>query len=242
MTRVRVALLSAAALGTALLVSGCGAGQISQTAEMQPAVPGANSTFTPGGDNSIQLRNVMLAYPGVDGYQQGANAPLLLHIFNTGSAPVTLVQVETDAAAAVTLRGGPVASGVASPSPGATAAHPQNPPAANGSPSESPSAPPSGTSPGAAGTASPGAAAGTAPAGGRPVRVVVPVNGFVALSPSAGTSLQLDGLTRAVRVGEAVTITFTFDTGARYTLDVPIAVPSAPAPQGSAVADVRGGE
>ena len=227
MTRIRVALLSAAALGTALLVSGCGAGQISQTADVQPAVPGANSTVGPSVDGSIQLRNVLLAYPGVDGYRQGANAPLLLHISNTGRRPVTLIRVETDAASAVTMQGGAVASGSASASPGATAAASET-----ASPAASPSETPSG-SPAETPSASPG---------GRPVSVTVPAGGFVTLSPSAGATLQLEGLTRAIRTGEAATITFVFDNGAEYTLDVPVGVPSAPAPKGSAVSEEGGGE
>jgi copper(I)-binding protein len=258
-TRVRVAALSAAALGGALLLSGCGSGQISQTAGMQPAVPGANSTVAPTADNSIQLRNVTLAYPGVDGYRQGANAPLLLHIFNTGQQPVTLVRVQTDAASAVTLSGGPVPSGHASPSPGGTAA-PRETVSPFASPSETPSVSPS-ESPSGSPTSSPSGSPTSSPSGsptetpsaspseslpaspgGRPVNVTVPVAGFVALSSGAGATLQLEGLTRAIRAGESATITFVFSNGAQYTLDVPVGLPSVPAPRGSAAAEEGGGE
>jgi hypothetical protein len=258
-TRVRVALLSAAALGAALLVSGCGAGQISQTADTQPAVPGANSTVGPGADNSIQLRNVTLAYPGVDGYRQGANAPLLLHIFNTGQRPATLVRVETDAASAVTMQGGPVESGTASASPGATAARsetasptssPSESPSvspsetASGSPSVSPSETASGSpsvSPSETAAVSPSESLPAAP-GGQPVNVTVPVAGFVVLSPATGATLRLDGLSRAIRAGESARIKFVFSNGAEYTLDVPVGLPSVPAPRGSAVSEEAGAE
>jgi len=253
-TRVRVALLSAAALGAAALVSGCGAGQISQTADMQPAVPGANSTVGPSADGSIQLRNVLIEYPGVDGYRQGENAPLQLSIFNTGRAAVTLVRVETDAAAAVTLQGGPIVAGTAAPSPGATAAQPHNPPVQTtgipeASPSKTPSAPAS-ESPEETSSPTPSESAPTAPsgagspatAGGGPVSVTVPPNSYVALSSAAGATLRLEQLSRAIRPGEAVTMTFVFDNGARYTFDVPVGLPSAPAPAGSVVPGVRGGE
>jgi hypothetical protein len=248
---VRVALLSAAALGAALLVSGCGAGQISQTADMQPAVPGANSTVGPGADNSIQLRNVTLAYPGVDGYRQGANAPLLLHIFNTGQRPATLVRVETDAASAVTMQGGPVESGSASASPGATAARsetasPTSSPSET--PSETPSVSPSETAAGSP-SESPSETAAVSPSeslpaspGGLPVNVTVPVAGFVVLSPATGATLRLDGLTRAIRAGESARIKFVFSNGAEYTLDVPVGLPSVPAPRGSAVSEEAGAE
>jgi hypothetical protein len=102
---VRRSLWLAATLGTVLLAAGCGAGQISQTADMQPVVPGANSTATPGSNPSIQLRNVLITYPGVNGYRAGAVASLELSIFNTGERPVTLVRVTTDAARTVTQRG-----------------------------------------------------------------------------------------------------------------------------------------
>ncbi len=169
-----VALLATTLLGALLLTAGCGTGQISQTADIQPAVPGANSTVGPSADNAIQLRNVVLAYPGVDGYRQGATAQLQVHLFNTGKRPVTLVRVTTDAAARVS-------------------------------------------------------------ANGEPVRVTVPVDGRLTLGPGGGQALRLDGVTRAIRSGESAKITFTFDNGADYTLDVPVGLPTAPVPPGSAV-------
>jgi copper(I)-binding protein len=233
---IRAAVLCAAGLGTALLISGCGAGQISQTADMQPAVPGANSTVAPGADNAIQLRNVLLAYPGVDGYRQGATAPLLLHIFNTGQKQVRLVQVTTDAAATVSMRGSGAPAASASPSESPSPSE-----SASASPSESPSpsesASPSG-SPSESPSASPFASASpteSAVPGGRPVSVTVPVGSYITLSATSGTTLQLEGLTRSLRAGEAVTMTFVFDNGAEYTLDVPVGLPTAPAPRGSAV-------
>jgi copper(I)-binding protein len=182
---VRRSLLLAATLGTVLLAgAGCGAGQISQTADIVPAVPGANSTATPGGDASIQLRNALIAYPGLDGYRAGAAAPLELSVFNTGDDPVTLVQVTTEAARSVTLE--------------------TNLPTASASPT------------------------------GR-VSVEVPVGGYVTLTRSAGTWLQLTGLTKDLRPGEAASVRFTFDNGASYTLDVPMGMPTQPAPTGSPV-------
>jgi len=244
-TRMRVAVLSATALGAALLVSGCGAGQISQTAEKVPAVPGANSTPAPGANNAIQLRNVLLEYPGADGYRQGANAPLVAHIFNTGERPVTLIEVTTDAASAVTLRG-PVTPVSPSVSPGATAnpsesASSPSSPSATVSPTESPTASPDETSASPDVTGASPTEAGTSP-GGQPVRVTVPVDGYVTLSPSAGATLELEGLTRPIRAGESALITFVFDNGARFTLDVPVGLPLEPEPRASAVVEGGGHE
>jgi copper(I)-binding protein len=230
-------LLSAGALGTAVLISGCGAGQISQTANIQPAVPGANSTVAPGADNAIQLRNAILAYPGVDGYHQGATAQLLLHIFNNGQRPVTLVQVTTDLATTVTMQGAP--SG-ASPS-----ALPIESASASGSPSASPSQSPS-AEPSASASESPSggasASSSASASAGEPVRITVPVGGFVNLSTATGQTLQLNGLTRSIGAGESTRVKFVFDNGAEYSLDVPVGVPSTPAPRGSAVTDEGGGE
>lgn len=223
MTRSKAAALSAAALGTVLLAAGCGAGQVAQTAEMQPAVPGANSTPTAGADASIQLRNVLIAYPGVEGYEQGDNAPLELFIFNTGQRPVTLVEVTTDAARTAHMTGATTTTA--------------SPPPPSPSPSESPHETPTG-SPSATPTGLPTAAPTASPSpSGAPVRVPVPVGGYVELSSTTSSRLELVELTRALRSGEAASIRFAFDNGATFTLDVPVGLPASPVSPGPPVVE-----
>lgn len=90
---------------TGLLISGCGAGQIAQTAEQVAAVNGANATV-----GSVDLRDVQVAYPttpaGPDAlYRQGGAAPLVATLVNTGSVADRLVSVTSPAAASVQIQG-----------------------------------------------------------------------------------------------------------------------------------------
>ncbi len=92
-TRRRLAMVAALAAGAALAVSGCSAGQISQTADQVAAVNGSSAD-----SDRIALRNVHIVYPG-QGYTnvKGGNALVALSIINTGEAdPDTLVGVSSD--------------------------------------------------------------------------------------------------------------------------------------------------
>ncbi|HEY2949917.1 MAG TPA: hypothetical protein VGJ53_16210 [Micromonosporaceae bacterium] len=126
------ALLSGVALAAALLASGCGAGQIAATANVAPAVPGANGeaqlTDASGvSAGTVSVRNVLVVYKDPKGYPKGGTAPLDVHIFNDTSGDVT-VTVSSPAAASVVLTGSAGAS--ASASPGAPSAQPSaSPPA-----------------------------------------------------------------------------------------------------------------
>src|SRR5215469_14182056 len=106
-TRRRVlsrAVPSAVGLGLAVVLAGCGAGQITQTDTQQSAVNGANANAGP-----IALRDVQLAAPGTaqDAYQPGSDAVLVATIVNTGLTPDTLLKVSTPAADDVLIDGSP---------------------------------------------------------------------------------------------------------------------------------------
>ncbi|WP_224387822.1 copper chaperone PCu(A)C [Pseudonocardia sp. ICBG1293] len=90
---------------TGLLISGCGAGQISQTALQVAAVNGANATV-----GSVDLRDVQIAYPtapaGPDAlYRQGGAAPIVATLVNTGTVADRLLSVTSPAAASVQVEG-----------------------------------------------------------------------------------------------------------------------------------------
>lgn len=105
----------AIAAGT-LGVSACSAGFVTQTSGQVAAVPGANADGGP--DNAISLRDLQVAYPGTQGYAAGADAPLVVRIFNNGTRAITLRSVSAGSAAdSVRLVGGP---SPAAPSPEAT--------------------------------------------------------------------------------------------------------------------------
>jgi copper(I)-binding protein len=225
------ALFAGAALATVILVGGCSAGQYAQTAQVVPVVPGANSTPSPSG---ISLRNVLIEYPGIQGYRAGDNAPLKLAIFNDGTQPVTLVKVTTPGATSVVQTEGGVATGASSPTPTATGTPTDTSSSATGSPSASAkssasasSTASSSASPSASGSAS----AGPSQAAGRPVNVQIPAMGYARLTRSGGATLELIGLTKALNTGESISITFVFSGGEQFTLDVPVDVPMSAAPR-----------
>jgi periplasmic copper chaperone A len=91
-----MALLTAAALA----LSGCAAGQYSQTADQVAAIDGANGTI---GD--ITVLNARLAPTAREKYPTGSDARLLLWISNDGLNPDTLSSVSTSAASSVEIAG-----------------------------------------------------------------------------------------------------------------------------------------
>jgi copper(I)-binding protein len=94
-TRPLRKLVPAVAIGvTALLgIVGCGAGQVAQTADMEPAVNGNMSQV-----GKLLLRDVMVAFPeNGEAYKQGEDAPLVLTIANTGGDDDELRGVTTPA-------------------------------------------------------------------------------------------------------------------------------------------------
>lgn len=214
-----VLLVGAAAL---TLVSACSAGQLAQTSEMVPSVPGVNANAGPNGE--IALRDLLIAYNGQQGYPQGGDAPLVARIFNDGARPVKLVRVTADETArAVVLVGG--APGVAATQTAAATA----------STAASPSAAPS---PGGSPSPSPAAAAPT------PITQAISIDiapySYRLLVPGQGEYLMLRGLTRPLGPGSSVPVTFTFDDGSSVRVNVPFGVPTEPGPRVSATAHAEG--
>jgi copper(I)-binding protein len=207
--------MAALVAGAALAVAGCSAGQLTQTANQKPAVPGANVNA-----GTIALRNLLVQYNGIGGYPAGADAPLEVRIFNDGVAPVTLIAATSDQAAAITLVGGAAVT--------ATPAPTSEPAAASPSPPASPAASPTG-SPQA--TASPAASAGApspsaaAPPVASSLAIRIPPQSYVALIPGEGSHLRLTGLKEAVDPGDWVTVTFRFDNGVSVPVQIPLVAP-----------------
>ncbi len=101
--------IAAALALSALALSGCAAGQITQTDAQVAAVNGASGDLGP-----IALRDAVLAYPGGDvfGYAPGDEAPLLVTIVNSGNQTDELVSVSTPAAGEVVVDGTTIPGGV----------------------------------------------------------------------------------------------------------------------------------
>lgn len=100
-SRRRVLFPVACAVAAALTLSGCAAGQISQTADQVAAIDGAN-----GDAGSIGVRNALLATPdNPSGLDKGADARLLVYVSNDGTAGDTLASVSSPAASTVEISG-----------------------------------------------------------------------------------------------------------------------------------------
>lgn len=98
-TRRPSPLVLAAAVGLALAVSGCAAGQISQTAQEVAAIDGGNATV-----GQIGVRNVLFEAPAAANYGPGSTVPVSLVISNNGTSQDTLTAVSTPIGASVAIR------------------------------------------------------------------------------------------------------------------------------------------
>ncbi|GGM30494.1 hypothetical protein GCM10011608_13830 [Micromonospora sonchi] len=204
-------LLSGIATAGLLLLSGCGAGQVSETANKVPSIQGIDLQATAG---KYGVRSVLVAYPGVEGYRAGDNAVLNALFYNDTYEPVTVTVTSPDAREVVIT----TVSAATSPSP-------------TGSPTPTAS-PSSEGSPGPDESAAPGPS--ESPAAG-PARIEIPPLGYVQLNTSGERVLQLIGLNSALLAGETITLSFDFGNGDTVTSPAPVAVPLSPAPPPSPI-------
>lgn len=95
--------------GAALVLAGCGAGQIAQTDTMPPAVNGASVKA-----GAISVRNAAVANNNqcLQAYASGSDAPLTLTIANDGNQPDELLSVSSAGASGVTVEGDKTIAGV----------------------------------------------------------------------------------------------------------------------------------
>lgn len=227
-------LLSGMAAATGLLLSGCGTGHVSETANKEPSVQGVNLSARNG---EYAVRGLLLGFPGVEGYKAGANAVLNAVIYNDSANPVT-VTVTTDSAREVVITGvGATASPSASPSEPASES-PSPTPTGSESPSPGTSESPS-VSPGA--PESPSAPESPAAPAGEPARIEIPARSYVQLNTESDRVFQLIGLNESLRSGQNVVLTFDFGNGVAVTSPVPVAVPLTPAAPPSKIVERLGG-
>ncbi|MDG4833482.1 hypothetical protein O7627_29855 [Solwaraspora sp. WMMD1047] len=203
-----VALLVGGVATTAgLMLSGCSAGQIAETANKVPSAQGVNAETANG---EYAIRGLLLAFPGLDGYEAGDNAIMNVVIYNDSPSPVTVTVTSQDAREVVIANAEPAAGTAVSPTeiplttpPPAGTDSPRPDARPTGSPSPSPSA--------------------------RPARVQIPPLGHVQLNTEAEQVLQLVGLDESLRSGQNAFVTFDFGNGYTVTAPAPVAVPLSPA-------------
>ncbi|RKN47636.1 hypothetical protein [Micromonospora endolithica] len=181
-----------------LLLAGCGAGQIAETAEKEPSIQGVN-VKTDNGEYAV--RGLVLEFPGADGYPAGGTALLSAVIYNDSKGPVTVTVTTRDARDVVIVGG----EGAIPPLP-ATPTGPESP-GGSPSPDESPQ--------------DPGPATEAA-------RVELPPLSFVRFNQQAGRQFALLGLDESLRSGQNAYVTFDFGNGQRVTAPAPVAAPLTP--------------
>ncbi|MEU8328334.1 hypothetical protein [Micromonospora sp. NPDC048839] len=249
----RAALLLSGIAATGLLASGCGTGQIAETALKEPSVQGVNLTTNNG---SFSVRGLLVEYPGTEGYRAGQDAPLSAVIYNDSKQTVTVTVTtenarevriggdSTSASASASASAGASASASATPSgsaspsgsqspstPASRSASPSATPSETGSSSATPSAPESARASGSASPAAPGQLA----------RIELAPLSYIQLNSEATSQLRLIGLTEALRSGQNVSVTFDFGNGNTVTGQAPIAVPLTPAAPPSPLIEREGG-
>jgi hypothetical protein len=210
-----------AGLGVAVLLVGCGAGQITQTDTQHSAVNGAS-----GQVGMIAIRGAELQFPdnpqGV--YAPGSNATLIVTIANTGIDNDELLSVSSPAATSVTIDGSPtgtkplpgnfsIVSGVDVDDSTAAVQVPTSSPAP--SPTSAPSSAPASTS-----TSKPSGSA-TSTSAKAPTSAPAPA------LPPGSVKIVLNGLKtingQQLRAGLTIPITFTFARAGQVTIgSVPV--------------------
>ncbi|WP_305787498.1 hypothetical protein [Symbioplanes lichenis] len=84
----RVVLTTGVAAATAFALAACGAGQVAETAIKKPSNPGVNADNS---NRSVFIRNLSVQYPGSEGYEAGADAPLEFGIYNQTRSTITVL-------------------------------------------------------------------------------------------------------------------------------------------------------
>ncbi|MGW4060206.1 hypothetical protein ACWEGE_18115 [Amycolatopsis sp. NPDC004747] len=211
------------ALGAALVLAGCGAGQITQTDTQQPAVNGTHAQV-----KTIDLRNAAVQYPtSGPGYAAGSTPALTLTIVNRGAQDDSLVSVTTEDGGKATIEGSrtivAMHSLVIGPDDAVESTN-EVQSTTSGAPSSS-SAPTSSSTPTGSSSASnsPGNLTATATS-------EVPSSGPAA-TPTAPekvgqATVKLPALKQPLWPGQVIKVTFVFQNAGPVTVELPVAAPA----------------
>jgi hypothetical protein len=230
----RAALIAGAATVAVVALAGCSAGQVAETAVIQPAVTGVDTQAVNG---SVLIRNLQVVYNGTAGYPAGGNAPLELGLFNQTEQQVTVLissrpprtttgtgPQQVVSARQVGLVGGtPTTPSSAAPEP--SGSRPAATPITDNSDQvEQPSTAPS-TLPTPSAVAS---APATTPEA-RPARITLAPFGSASFLPGDAQTVQALGLSGRLIPGASVNLVFEFSsTPQQLEVPAPVAVPLSP--------------
>lgn len=213
-TRPLRKLVPAVAFGVSALLGivGCSAGQVAQTAAMEPAVNG-NS----GQVGKLFLRDVMVAFPeSGEAYSAGEDAPLTLTIANTGTTDDELVGVTSPAGDVEIVGNAKIPANFA-----LQVVVPGDNPAASSSAETSETT--TGTSTGTSSTETSGSESSSGASS--PTETTTTTE---APAPDVvGTiSLVITGLKGDLPFGKTVSVTFEFAKAGTVTVELPVAAPT----------------
>ncbi|MCE7009184.1 hypothetical protein LWC34_41180 [Kibdelosporangium philippinense] len=216
-----------AAVGIALALAGCGAGQISQTAGMEPAVNGGEGDVGP-----IAVRDIQLAYPPHGVYEPGSAAVVLGTLVNSGQTDDALVSITTPAGQ-VTITGDknlPAGRSLIFETPvggvptSTSSSSSSSVPATTGSQTSGSQTSGSQTS----GSQTSGSRTSGSQTSGAATTTTTPPPTTTSRPVTIGkVTVILTGISEEIRSGKTIELTFTFRNGS-VTIPVPIAVPTTP--------------
>lgn len=237
-TRPLSKLVPAAALGLAAMlgVVGCGAGQVTQTSSMEPAVNGNTAQL-----GQIALRDVLVTFPEGGSYEVGDDAPLTLAIINVGAADDELVSVTSPASDNVEVIGDARLPGRT----GLQVVVPDDNPAASTTESaESSESSTSSSSPSTTGSATSESSTSESPTGStttsspsgtsesgvssQPPTTLPEGDGELDRDSRGTISIVLTDLTGELPIGKTVPVTFVFAKAGSVTVRLPIGAPATP--------------
>ncbi|WP_290057962.1 hypothetical protein [Amycolatopsis solani] len=205
------------ALGAALVLAGCGAGQITQTDSQQPAVNGTYAQV-----KTIVLRNAAVQYPtSGPGYPAGATPALTLTIVNQGTQDDSLVSVTTEDGAQATISGSKdivaAHSLVIGPDDAVESTN-EAQPSSSGAPSSS-------EAPSSSATATGTSSSSTATATSTPE---APTSSATPTAPEkvGQATVTLPPLKQPLWPGQVIKVTFVFKNAGPVTVDLPVAAPA----------------
>ncbi|MGW3998236.1 hypothetical protein [Amycolatopsis sp. NPDC004772] len=211
------------ALGAALVLAGCGAGQITQTDSQQPAVNGTHAQV-----KTIDLRNAAVQYPtSGPGYAAGATPKLTLTIVNRGAQDDSLVSVTTEDGTQATIEGSKTVVAMHSLVIGPDdAVESTNEVQSTGAPTSSPSTPTSTATPtgSSSATNSPGnnltaTATSEVPSSGPAATPTAP-------EKIGQATVTLPALKQPLWPGQVIKVTFVFQNAGPVTVELPVAAPA----------------
>jgi copper(I)-binding protein len=216
------------ALGAALVLAGCGAGQLTQTSSQEPAVNGAYAQA-----KALFIRNAALQYPpNNQAYAAGSSGALSLTIVNTGGTDDELVSVTSDAAASAEIQGSKLIVAMNSlvvALPEQTGATGGDSASVTSSPTTSPTTTSSSPATTSSGSTSSTSTSSTSTSSTSSTTTPPPAPTTSAAPVEVGkATIVLKDFNRPVWPGQTVKVTFVFRDSGPVTFDLPIAAPAKP--------------